>query len=220
MASEIVFESNRGIVFERSVNKSGRCKLSVKNRGAKRSHADYRYKNVPGLSSPYINWANLNCCDGWAHDKTYLHTAVQNGHKLFAGIGVTTRDDDPLTKQQADDLYNTLKHSLPDDCVMGYEARSENRNGPNLTRHIFICKAGAIKDYINLDDVFDTYRRLGVHINDSDRNVITEWCGLPLQSFAGEEKSFDYGYAGGLAQLIVTGLLLGYPLETTASFFC
>ena len=83
---EILFESNRGIVFEKTVTRN-RCKVVVKNKDGNFTHMTYRYNNgVEPLSSPYISWENLNCCGGWSFDESYLQTAVQEGKKLCAGI--------------------------------------------------------------------------------------------------------------------------------------
>ena len=83
---EIVFESNCGIIFERTILINGEVRLAVIYNRGNEIITDYCYVNAPELRSPYLNWENLNCCDGWVHDETYLHTAVQNGKKLYSGI--------------------------------------------------------------------------------------------------------------------------------------
>ena len=216
MGKEIIFESNRGIVFEKVV-KNGWCNVSVKTKGKRYVHNKYEYYDVLGLTSPYVSWENLNCCGGWTYDETYLHSAVQNGSKLYAGITVTSSDDDPLSDQSANKLITELKHSLPDNCLMDYEIPSEHRNGPHLFRHLYICRKGAISDHINLDEVFDAYQRFGAVLNADDKSIISKWCDLQIYSFAGVNKPFGYANANSFTKLIVTGLLLGYPIESTIS---
>jgi len=83
---EIIFESNRGIIFERTLLNNGRIRLAVINKRNGETMSDYLYKNMPGLQAPFLNLDNLNCVNGWIYDETYLHMAVQNGKKLYAGF--------------------------------------------------------------------------------------------------------------------------------------
>ena len=84
--AEILLETNRGIIFEKTETKN-RCKVSVKNMDGSHTHMNYRYKKTDKtFLSPYISWENLNCVNGWEFDETYLLTAVQEGKKLCAGI--------------------------------------------------------------------------------------------------------------------------------------
>ena len=41
--------------------------------------------------------------------------------KLYAGIVLSSNENEPTTKQQATDIINKLKSGLPDDCILGYE---------------------------------------------------------------------------------------------------
>ncbi len=97
MMKNIVFESSDGIVFEKTSYKNGRCKLAVRNKSGGSPHMIYRYRDIPGVQSPYINWDNLNCCGGWKYDESYLYTAVQRGKKLFAGASFNIYSDDANT---------------------------------------------------------------------------------------------------------------------------
>ena len=143
--AEIVFESNKGIVFERTVYKNNRCKLDVKNKKLGCTLFFYRYKNVPSYQSPYLNWKNLNCCNDWTHDKTYLYTAVQQNKKLFSDIDFTianveyAKKYDCYTEKTAGEILSKLKCELPDDCVIGINGKDDKRLYCTY-RHIFICK--------------------------------------------------------------------------------
>ena len=222
---EIIFESNKGIIFEKTVYKNGRCKLTVKNKGDGLTHATYRYKDVPGLVSPYVNWENLNCCNGWTYDESYLYTAVQRGKKLYAGITFSMYDEDYAeelktcclpTERDVIATIERLKIGLPGDCILG-EERPDSSGYRSRSRHIFICVTGAISDYISINDVYLAYGRLGVTIETNAKEEIKRICDLSVPSFAAENPPFEYWNPYGGFRLIVTGLLLGYPIETTAA---
>jgi hypothetical protein len=224
---EIIFETDY-LIFEKTAYKNGRCKVSARSKTTGKSLMDYRYKNISlDFSSPYINWENLSCCGGLEsdEDEVYLHTAVQLGKKLYAGICLTLWDDDfseqckPRhqlpTEQDAVVLIKQLKDSLPDDCTMGQE-ESDREGSSCRFRYIFVCKNGCISDFINTEDVFSAYERLGIEITDEAKGQINSLCETSLVRFA-DRNFFDYANPLEGVQLIVTGLLLGYPLESTAS---
>jgi len=222
--SEIIFESNKGVVFEKTSYKNGKCKLAVKDKDSGKSIMTYRYKDVPGLDSPYINWENLNCCNGWTYDENYLYTAVQNNRKLYADIALSMYDDDWVaelnrndlpTEKEAAALIDKLKAEIPDDCILG-SAGSDRDGYRSRTRYIYICKDSAIIEYIDLAEVFNTYERLGITVTYSAKESIKKACGIPLKCFAADEYR-DYWETNTPIKLIVIGLLLGYPVETTAS---
>ena len=212
--AEIIFESDHGVVIEKTAYKNGRCKVAVKNKDGGGNHMIYRYKNTPGLESQYISWENLNHCGGWNSSDTYLQTAVQRGKKLYAGFTITYSDAvgfDSMSTSIA-----ILKGNLPDDCIFGDEKPSDTTNGPYTFRHFYVCKTGSISDYIDLDDVVAVYGWMGIHLTVGDVNKIQERCTVPLERFADRTARFDYANANSGIELVVCGLLLGYPLESTA----
>ena len=224
---EIVYESNKGIVFERAIYKNGNARLTVRNKANNATMATYRYKNAPGLQSPYLNWDNLNCVNGWVFDETYLYTAVQSGKKLYAGFTFHIAKDGAFPGQALPEGFYTeheviekieeLRKGLPGDCVLGFEKPDSERH-LSFLRHIYICKTGAISDYIDVDDVISVYVRFGIVLNDAHIKSIRELCAIPISNFASDEY-MDYANPKTAAEWIVTGLLLGYPVETTASMF-
>jgi len=220
---EIIYRSNKGIIFEKTVQKNGKCKLVVRNEEGGRAHMKYLYWNVLGVDSPYLNWDNLNCCNGWAYDETYLYTAVQRSRKPFAQIVFSSYDADWLkqirredlpTENDTDKIIKKLIKELPDDCILNEEPIERRDNFSR--RCVNICKNGTIIDYINLDDVYAAYERLGFEITDKIKDKIGQVCSIPMELFAADDFPFDYGNPQCASQLIITGLLLGYPVETTA----
>jgi len=223
--NEIIFESNRGIIFEKTLFKNGRIRLAIKNKDCKKTIAEYRYKNATGLLSPYVNWENFNCVDGWVYDKSYLYTAVQKGKKLYAGIAFSIAKKDAFpdkifpqgfyTEVEVSEIIENLSKNLPSDCILGSEHPDSERY-LDVLRYFYICKIGTILDYIDMYDVFTAYERFGVILNKTYQNRIKKLCSIPINSFASEEH-MDYANPKSVAEWIVTGLLLGFPIETTVS---
>ena len=221
--AEIVFESNKGIVFERTTYKNGNARLTVRNKTNNATMATCRYANAPGLQSPYLNWDNLNCVNGWVFDETYLYTAVQNGKKLYAGFAFHIAKDGAFpgqalpqgfyTEREVTEKTEALRNELPGDCVLGFEQPDSERY-LSFLRHIYICKTGAISDYIDIDDVMQAYKKFGIMLNETIGNSIRGLCSIPISSFTNAEY-MDYANPKTTAEWIVTGLLLGYPIETT-----
>lgn len=225
MDPEIVYRSNRGIVFEKTVYKNGRCKLVVRDEETAKVSMTYRYKNVVGLTCPYLNWDNLNCCNGWRHDETYLYTAVQQGKKLYSSIVFTMFDEDWAQEDKVHHLpveseivevVDSLRSSLPNGCIMGEEC-PDSQGYRSRSRHIFICKEGAMVDYINLAEVFAAYERFGVKIGDKTKETIQRICAKPLMSYSAPDFDYVITQPSHPLEVIITGLLFGYPIETTVS---
>ena len=220
---EIIFESNRGIVFERTLYKNGNVRLAVINKNYSKTMSEYRYKNAPGLQSPYLNWENLNCVNGWVYDETYLHTAVQKGKKLYAGFTLSIAKKEAFTgrtlpkgfytEEGVSEKVEALKKDLPGDCVFGSEGPDYDTYN-SIDRCIYICKTGAIRDYIDIDDVISAYGRFEMILNESHWNRVRELCSIPIGGFSSNDH-MDYANTKSVAEYIVAGLLLGYPIEST-----
>jgi hypothetical protein len=56
-----------------------------------------------------------------------------------------------------------------------------------------------------------------VQINSEATNRIQELCHAPIDRYARSSAPFRYADAKNGTEIVVTGLLLGYPLESTAS---
>lgn len=174
----------------------------------------YQFKDVPGLDSPYLSWENLNCCGGWAFDSSYLHTAVQRGKKLISDITLSYSDE--AGELSASETITDIKSKLPDDCILGNVEPFETKNGPYTFLHYFICKAGNLNDYINMDDVLSAYARLGIVISNDKAQQLKELSGNSLETFAKLQVLVNHANPPTGVDLIIAGLILGYPIESTA----
>lgn len=189
-----LFTNPLGIKFDRTDYKN-RSKVTVHNNGY--NLRTYRFNNVECFESPYISWENLDQCGGWGTNDTYLKSAVQNGTKLFAQI---IHDSSESFDSREDIVVNTQPHKRIEGL---YETH--------------ICRKGCLKDYYNLVDVAEHYRRFGVRFTFEEQVQIIQWVHLELSVFATDEAPFNYRMAATDSELVITGLLLGYPLESTAS---
>lgn len=189
-----VFVNPLGIAFERTDYKK-RSKVRVHNNGY--HLITYRFNNVPEFESPWISWANLDQCGGWATKDEYLRTAVQNGTKLVAGIVHRADENIEVT---VDVIVDSRDHGWLD----GYK----------LTH---VSRTGCLYDYYDIESVLAHYGRLGIVLTVEELHQIDEYCRIKLSEFGTEKAPFDYVNASTTVELIVTGLLLGYPLESTAS---
>lgn len=192
--TSVLFTNPLGITIERTDYKN-RSKVKVHNNGY--NLRTYRFNNVSEFESPYISWQNLDQCGGWATDESYLDTAVQNGTKLFAQI---IHQEGQSFEYSDDVVVITKKHGW---CE-GY-----------CETHI--CRKGCLADYYDIDAVLAHYSRLGIDLTDDEVNLIHEFCNIELSVFATDQAPINYANFENLEDLVVTGLLLGYPLESTAS---
>lgn len=180
-------------------------------------HRTYRFNFIQEtFDSPYISWANLDCCGGWSYDEEYLTTAVQKGRKLFAGIVTSLKGEytpNYPTEEMARQQFESFKHTLSPDIYADYE------DNPKSSKYLYtyICRRGKITDYIDLVAVFSFYEKLGLDIPSAAKAEVKRYCDCEIKTFGTSRAPFDYSNAVTAVELITTGLLLGYPIESTAS---
>ena len=80
----------------------------------------------------------------------------------------------------------------------------------------YICRRGSLKDYFDLEQVLEDYRKMGIVLSAQDQAMFFHLGGIELAQFA-TGKPMCYFRCASDAELMATGLLLGYPLESTAS---
>lgn len=157
----------------------------------------YRFNNLPFYSHPLLSWANLDCCGVWAFDKDYLYTAVQDGKKPVADISATA-----------------LPEILPaPDYDVWYDPVATT-NGPYTYHHMLIARRGCLSDFFNLQEIVAAYARQGVR---AKKDEIQRYFSTPLIDLF-QDKFWVNPQTD--TELIVTGLGLGYPIESTASIIC
>lgn len=172
----------------------------------------YSFNKVsPAYESQYLSWSNLDCCGGWSYDESYLHTAVQNGQKLYAGSYFYANEFGSPEKTRK--MIENMFRELPSNCVGGYEPRTSDR-----VISFYICRTGCLADYYDIDAVLDYYERLGLRVNEFIRENVRYLATFEISSFGQPDPPVDYLSTFDPVSAIITGLLLGYPIESTASF--
>ena len=147
----------------------------------------YRFNNIPFYEHPLLSWANLDCCNGWVYDKDYLLTAVQEGKKPVADIFLSELPS--ITTSSTIDVWHD----------------------PEKKNHMIIALHGCLADFFDLDEIVEAYRKQNVIIDIADLEPYTH---TPLITL------FQYNFwvnPRNVAEWVITGLGLGYPIESTAS---
>lgn len=179
----------------------------------KRASSTYTFPNVAcDFQSPYLSWENLLHCGGFQVKDDYLkYIAVQQGKKLYAGFGYFTHQHG-TPRHKIDDEISRITEALPEDCEFGLE-EPQNHNLLNY----YVCRKGAVKDYIDIDNALLCYKQMGLDLRSED-DCVKRYCAIEMRDFSQSDKiAFDYGNPSSIGQYIVTGLLLGYPLASTYS---
>ena len=216
---ELLHENSYGIkMIREDFKKRSQVKVLLED-GAKRYiHRIYRFNRIEAqFDSPYLSWANLDCCGSWAYDEEYLDTAVQMGAKLFADRALSLRAaSDQMAKEEALQQFRDFSASLPN----GIFADVTGTLDWDGILYTFICREGTIADYLDLKGVFEFYEKLGVFLPPALKAEVTELCGIEIKRYGGKEPPYLFYRSNTDAELVTTGLLLGYPIESTASILC
>ena len=157
----------------------------------------YRFNNIPFYEHPYLSWTNLDCCGGWDYDKDYLYTAVQECKKPVAEITGETLPEILLTPD-----IEIWKNPVP------------TINGPNKRWHMLVTRKGRLSDYFDIDSIVAAYAAQDFKIDKTSKAVLEEYFSVPLITLFQNPFWFTLRTAD---EAIVTGLGLGYPIESTIS---
>ena len=216
---KVLHRNSHGISMVRKDFKiRSQVKVVISCHGKSQCLRTYRFNRTDQeIVIPYCSWANLDCCGGWSCDEEYLDTAVQKGLKLYAGRTARLRGPYTPNGPTLDEALQELervKSTLSPGFVADVETLFEEDTKSLQT---FICRTGCICDYIDLTKVFEGYAYLGCSLSEEDKKEITRLCGIEMCQYGKEQAPFCYAHAIGTVQLVVTGLLLGYPIESTVS---
>lgn len=219
--SELLHQNTFGIkIVREDYKKRSQVKVFSETGGKRIVHRAYRFNLIPDrFDSPFISWANLDRCGGWLCDDSYLDTAVQEGKKLYAArkqVLKTSYFPDKPSKDEALQQFQKLIDSFPDGVTGGIDTMFNQEN----FLFTFICRKGRIADYFDIDNVFEFYSKLGFRLPQNVVDKVKTWCNIEIKDFGGEQAPFHYSNPYTPEEFITTGLLLGYPLESTASIIC
>lgn len=155
-----------------------------------------------GYQSPYLSWYNLICCSnnyGPIPVIDYMNTSVQNGKKIAATIYPNTVEEYMQTIAQlgADEYYCCPYH-------------------PTEYKYmLYVSKKGTLADYFDYEQLKALYEECGVKL---DWDKIKGYFSQELNYFANEEICDIQLHNGACPEdLMITGLLFGYPVESTVA---
>ena len=156
--------------------------------------------------SSFLNWENLIfCSDSWGNgkgvriavDNDYMLSAVQNGKKTCATLYLSANEKEG----------KELIASLPCDCAAM----------PYGDRMIYVYHRGKLSDFFDFDRIKAIYVRNGKTSIDWDR--VYYLFNLPLEYFGDKQIcGFSLQNAARGEELLITGLILGYPVESTVNW--
>lgn len=190
-------------------------KVQAKRPDSKRASTmgTYRFPRAePTYSSPYLSWENLLYCGGYSVDgNPYLQNVVQQEKKPYAGFGYFTHQYG-TPKEQIEAELTQVKNTLPDYCIIGQELfrRTDIAN-------YYICRRGKISDYIDIDKVLTEYQNLHFPVYKGEKKI-RKYANIEMKEFSNPQSvSLDYANPRETEHYVITGLLLGYPIESTIS---
>jgi len=216
--SKLLHKNSKGIKMLREDYKlRSQVKVFTEDQGKRYILRSYRFNRISDcFASPYLSWANLDCCGGWNYEEAYLDTAVLDGKKLYASkaqILKTQYFPDAPSKEQAMQQFQIFMDTLPEGVAAGVEGTFDSED----YLHTFICREGKISDFFDINSVFEFYGKLGLMLPQAVKKQVVDFCETDIKTFGGEAPPFLYYQASTPAEFITTGLLLGYPIESTAS---
>ena len=148
----------------------------------------YRFNNVPEYKHPYLSWENLDHCGGWATDDRYLLSAVNEGKKPAAQY------------------------------YYGYESVPETKKSKDIEvfveyirNWVFITRTGSLNDLFDIDSIIEAYKKHDILL---DKEELMPYMERPIMDLMKEK--FFISQAND-TETVITGLMLGYPIESTAS---
>lgn len=149
--------------------------------------------------SPYLSWYNLICCSnnyGPVPVVAYLNHAVQNGKKLAATIYPETAAAYMQILAEAGEQYYCYPYHMEE-----------------YTYLLYISRKGSLADYFDLSLLAETYQACGIELQQAKMQDYFE---KELSWFGNEEQCpIRLHDCQGQEELAVTGLLFGYPVEST-----
>lgn len=178
----------------------------------------YRYPREANISffSPMVNWFNLLFCGGFYvldQDKQRIDTPKRLFQRVMDGmkpIGFHSVKEDEL-----EDMLKWIELSGLPYKVTYPEFLKKHFNSVLIG----ISQKGLVKDHFNLESLIESYSLLGAKSKPSfnpialgDEMRIRQLGEMELSYFL---EGWDYAHPKTNFELIKTGLLLGYPIEST-----
>jgi len=207
--------------------KNGWTHTEIRNRGY--LMVKYRYPTIERkFSSKLISYDNLHLCGGWSLDGIkYKDQCIMRVMKGLKPFGVEIYD----THEEVDKIEKIIKKHIKNDnfkytiveremCGKIYidvTVASTKRFDKLFKIYGIFDRSGKIVDSLenSLMRCYDEYlfRKVPKNIYNDVIFCLEQLEGKKVSDYLG----FDYANPYSVEDLVITGLILGYPIETTAS---
>lgn len=133
----------------------------------------------------------------------------------MAGISITEEAGYPVDENGIQNRIEHLIHPY-DNSREDYYITNLRENGPYRFINVEIIRRGTLADFYDLDEIVDVYKNHNIIV---DINILYVYFNAELSDlFTGKFNGYEYPNPSTLVKCIVTGLGLGYPIESTVGF--
>lgn len=208
---EMLNINSHGVTMERKDYKK-RSVVDVRSCNGKYLLRKYRFNNVPFFEHSYLSWANLDNCGGWACDNNELELICQ-GRKLVAEKHYILDEDESI-----DDVLKDVRipRTFKTEVVSVWDWQLNRKN-----YGVVFASRKSLAECFDFNEIIKAYEAHGVILSLSEQIKLSRAFTPPISTY------ISVGYKTGKFELtdpksdvdcIITGLMLGYPIESTASF--
>ena len=172
--------------------------------------ATFRFNNVPPFEHQYLSWENGNA--DITNDVEYQFNAVQQHKRLVAESYHYKSGVKELT-----DLQKNIMHIVRQFQDVGI--RISNRSDevddfgePFTFIALRICRKGKLSDFFDINEIIGAYSKHDISLSAENLKPYFE---TSLLDIAGDKfGSYDLFDPKTTEEIVVSGLILGYPIET------
>lgn len=121
-------------------------------------------------------------------------------------------------KLEAITIYEDFRKSLPDTIISDYEYDLYAPTQP-YKLNTYFCLKGKIKDYVNIDALFEEYKKYGIELEEDVKLSVLEQCDSEICNFGTPLASKYRGFPPDDPQIIIESILFGVSVEETCKQF-
>lgn len=202
---EMLNRNSHGVTMERK-DYTKRSVVDVRSCNGKYLLRKYRFNNVPFFEHKYLSWANLDNCGGWSCDNNELDL-IRQGRKLVAEKHYIIDADESI-----DDVLKYI--ALPRTFTVNVVSVWDWGNGRKNYGVVFASRA-SLAECFDFNEVIEAYKAHGIVLSPSETIQLSKAFTPPISAYIKAGYKITDPITD--VDLIITGLMLGYPIESTAS---
>lgn len=169
----------------------------------------YRMNNIQFYEHPYLSWENLDMCNGWRHNEDHIVELINNNQKIAGSVTVDTDHDDI---KEAETELKKLGLNSESHAYMFFKKWRIALVGGYWHWIFYIIPDARIADYFDMDEIRNAYELQGVAFSDSEWRSVVRYANEQIKAMP-----YEFMHPQTDTELVITGLLFGYPIESTAS---